>query len=81
MTKYLSLRLTYFVPYIEILCFVIMAVKGFFIWFIDQDLITLVIYIFKLSAFRWEFVVLLLKEEGVSKGETQTYNIKWNKFR
>lgn len=58
-----------------------MVVKGFFIWFIDQDLITLVIYIFKLSVFRWEFVVLLLKEEGVSKGETQTYDIKRKKFR
>ena len=80
MTKYLSLSLTYFVPYIEISCFVIMVVKVFFIWFIDQDLITLVIYIFKLSVFRWEFVVLLLKEEGVSKGETQTYNIKRKKF-
>ena len=57
-----------------------MVVKGIFIWFIDQDLITLVIYIFKLSVFRWEFVILLLKEEGVSKGETQTYNIKRKKF-
>ena len=57
-----------------------MVVKGFFIWFIDQDLITLVIYIFKLFVFRWEFIVLLLKEEGVSKGETQTYNIKRKKF-
>ena len=57
-----------------------MVVKGFFIWFIDQDLITLVIYIFKLSVFRWEFIVILLKEEGVSKGETQTYNIKRKKF-
>ena len=58
----------------------IMVVKGFFIWFIDQYLITLVIYIFKLLVFRWEFIVLLLKEEGVSKGETQTYNIKRKKF-
>ena len=57
-----------------------MVVKVFFILFIDQDSITLVIYIFKLSVFIWEFVVLLLKEEGVSKGETQTYNIKRKKF-